>query len=53
MLVCASQQQRIPSLQELPPLEYVRKYHGIQVADMRGSIDVEYWRRDIVRFLDG
>jgi hypothetical protein len=51
MLICARQQQRFPPFQDLPPLDDVRKDHSIQVADMRGSIDVEYRRGDVVWFL--
>jgi hypothetical protein len=32
----------------MPPLDDVRKDHGIQVADMRGSIDIEDWCGDVV-----
>ena len=35
----------------MPPLDDVRKDHGIQVTDMRGGIDVEYRCRDVVWFL--
>jgi hypothetical protein len=35
----------------MPPLYDVREDHGIQVADMRGSIDIEYWRGDVVGLL--
>jgi hypothetical protein len=35
----------------MPPLYDVRKDHGIQVADMRGSIDIENWCGDVVGLL--
>jgi hypothetical protein len=51
MLVRARQEQCLPAFQDLPPLDDVREDHSIQVADMGGSIDVEYRCRDVVRFL--
>jgi hypothetical protein len=36
----------------MPTLDDVRKDHSIQVADMRGSIDVEYRCGDVVWLLD-
>jgi hypothetical protein len=51
MLVGACQEQGILSFENMPPLYNVRQDHGIEMADMRGSIDVEYRRRDVVRFL--
>lgn len=37
----------------MPALYHIRKDHGIQVADMRGGIDIEYRRGDVVRLLNG
>lgn len=36
----------------MPALDDIRQDHGIQVTDMRGSIDVEYRRGNVVWFLD-
>jgi hypothetical protein len=51
VLIRAGQEQCILSFQDLPPLDDVREDHGIQVADMRGSIDIENRRGDVVGFL--
>lgn len=52
VLIGTRAQKSFLALQFMPTLNNVRKDHGIQVADMRGSIDIEYRRRNVVGFLD-
>jgi hypothetical protein len=51
MLICSRTEQRILSFQYMPSLDDVRKDHCVQVAHMRGSIDIEYRGGDVVRLL--
>ena len=52
VLICTRAQKCFLAFQFMPTLNNVRKDHGIQVADMRRSIDIEYGCRDVVGFLD-
>jgi hypothetical protein len=53
MFICPSTEQCCLSFEHVPPFDDVREDHGIQVADMRGSIDIEYWCGDVVGLLGG
>ena len=37
----------------MPSLDNIREDHGVEMTDMRGSIDIENWRSDVVGFLGG
>lgn len=52
MFICPRTQNSVLSLKYMPTLDYIGKNHGIQVANMRGSIDIEYRCGDVVRFLN-
>ena len=52
MFICSCAKESLLSLEDMPALDDIRKDHSIQVTDMRGSIDIEYRRGNVVRFLD-
>jgi hypothetical protein len=51
MLICSCAHDRFLAFEYVPSLDNVREDHSIQVADMRGGVDVEDWRSNIVRLL--
>lgn len=50
MLIRSCEKHRLFSFKYLPSLHYIRKDHCIEMSHVRGGIDVEYRRRDIVGF---
>jgi len=53
MFIRASTKQCLFAFQDMPSLVDIREDHGIQVANMRSGIDIEYRRGDVIRFFGG
>ncbi len=50
MLICPRTHDGLVSSERTPSFDNVRKDHGIQMANMGGSVDVEDGRRNVVWF---
>lgn len=53
MLICPCTKQRLLALQYMPSLDNIREDHSVEMTDMRGSINIENRRGDVVGFLGG
>lgn len=51
MLVRSGTHDRLLPSKHVPALDNVREDHSIQVANMRGGVDIEDWCGNVVRLL--